>query len=166
MQRAHREVVRGPRPHAGHRHRAGDERVEVALESDSIRGERRREAVDRRRARRRQADRRDRRGRHSCDLGRGRERDAEPFPSVVPDAERGGEPAGKRGRAFDGYLLTEQRTNRGLERIDRTRQPQPGARGDERREQCIAPEHVRDHVGPRIHIEHPAHPRDERHQHR
>ncbi|MCW5802866.1 MAG: hypothetical protein KIT31_10810, partial [Deltaproteobacteria bacterium] len=62
VQRAHREVVRGPRPDAGERARGGDERVEVvrAVEAQRTSGDRGRERVDRGGARGRQADLRDR----------------------------------------------------------------------------------------------------------
>ncbi len=166
MQRPHREVVRGPRPDAGQRGRGGHELLEVnTVEREAVIGHRRREAMDRGRARTRQADLRDPIDTRPHDLAREREPMREAC-AVVRRTERRGEPAGERGRGGDRHLLPEQRADRGLEAIDRTGHAQAGPLGDERREPAILAEHTGDHVGTRIEIEHPPHARDQRHHDR
>ncbi len=79
--------------------------------------------------------------------------------------ERDDEPTCERGRGRNRHLLAEHRAHRCLERIDSARQAQAGTRVDKRRERGVAPQHGRDHVRPRVEIEHPSHARDEWHEH-
>ena len=85
VQRAHREVVRGPRPDAGQRRDLGDVRLELAraVEADGAGGDRGREPVQRGGARRGDAEPRDRGGAGRGDLARGREPVRQPVAAGV-----------------------------------------------------------------------------------
>ena len=167
VQGTHREVVRGPGPDAGQRGGLDDEPLEIsAIEPEPPCGDGAREPVERRGARARQPDLRDRGAARGDHLGGRGEPVREPRAAVMPSAERRGEPARERGRGCDRDLLAEHRTHGGLERIDRTGQSQARPRRDEWREHAIALQRASDHIGPRIEIEQPARARDQRHQHR
>ena len=168
VQRPHREIVCGPRPDPGERGRSGNERIEIvrAVEDERATRDRTGEPVDRRCARRRQADARDRVDARTRDLGGGRKAMRQAGVIGVRRTERADEPPGERRRRGDRHLLAEQRPHRGLEAIDRSGHAQPRSRADPRSDHGIAGEQARDHVGPRIEIEQPAHARDERHQRR
>ena len=166
MQRAQREVMRGPRSDPRQGGRIGDEPIEIAaVEPERARGDRGRDPVDRIGARGRQPDRADPRRASSDDLRGRREPRRQAIARRCERAtERGGEPAGERRRSCDRHLLPEQRADRRLEAVDRSRDAQAGTLRDEAREQRIAAEHASNHIRSRVEIEHSTHPCDERHE--
>lgn len=134
MERAHAEVVRGPRADAGELDRRRDERVEVmAIEIELAAGDRRRDALDRRGARAGQAELREPIDGTARDLRRGREAKA----VLVKRAELHREPPGERRRGGDRHLLADHRADRRLERIDRTWDAKSGTSFDETCEQRV-----------------------------
>ncbi len=156
VERAHREVVRGPRADARQRDEARDERVEIVrrVELHALAHDRARELEDRRGARTRHPDLRDAIDADTRDIGRRRKsrRERSGCARIERGAERSREPPGERRRAGDGDLLSQHRADRGFERIERAGQAQPGPRVHEPREDRIGTEHARDRIGPRIEV--------------